>query len=67
MEETIKILNELQEKKLLRKYAIGGGIATIFYVEPVLTYDLDIYLKEILQKYSLNEKFERFMRFYYEK
>jgi hypothetical protein len=25
------------------------------------------YLKEILQKYSLNEKFERFMRFYYEK
>ena len=170
MEETIKILNELQEKKLLRKYAIGGGIATIFYVEPVLTYDLDIffippkekkelitlspiydflkrkgyridkehiviegipvqfipvynklikeavknaieyrykktntkiiraeyliaimlqtfrakdkeriiklldeakikikYLKEILQNYSLNEKFERFMRFYYEK
>jgi hypothetical protein len=43
MEETIKIINELEEKGLIKKYAIGGGIATIFYVEPILTYDLDIF------------------------
>ncbi|MEE8423028.1 MAG: hypothetical protein V3S49_00650 [Thermodesulfobacteriota bacterium] len=43
MEETIKIINEVEKKGLVRKYAIGGGIATIFYVEPILTYDLDIF------------------------
>jgi len=43
MEETIKIINELEGKGLIKKYAIGGGIATIFYVEPILTYDLDIF------------------------
>ncbi len=43
MEKTIKIINELQKKGLIKDYAIGGGIATIFYVEPILTYDLDIF------------------------
>lgn len=43
MEKTIKVINELRAKGLIRDYAIGGGIATIFYVEPILTYDLDIF------------------------
>ena len=43
MEKTIEIINELQTEGLIRKYAIGGGIATIFYIEPILTYDLDIF------------------------
>ena len=43
MEETIKIINEVEKKGLVRKYAIGGGIATIFYVEPILTYALYIF------------------------
>ena len=28
---------------MIKKYAIGGGIATIFYVESILTYDLDVF------------------------
>jgi predicted nucleotidyltransferase len=44
MEKTIKIINELKKKKLIKDYVIGGGIATIFYVEPILTYDLDVFI-----------------------
>jgi len=43
VEKTIEIINELQKEGLIRNYAIGGGIATIFYIEPILTYDLDIF------------------------
>lgn len=43
MEKAIKVVNELQRRGLIRTYAIGEGIATIYYVEPILTYDLDIF------------------------
>jgi hypothetical protein len=42
MEKTIKVINELQKEGLIKKYAIGGAIASIFYVEPITTYDIDI-------------------------
>lgn len=38
------VINELKEKGLIKDYAIGGGIATLFYTEPFLTYDLDIFI-----------------------
>lgn len=44
MEKTLKVLNELQRKGIVEKYAIGGGIAIIFYMEPVLTFDLDVFV-----------------------
>jgi len=44
MKKTINILNQLQKKGLIKDYAIGGGIATIFYVETFLTYDLDVFI-----------------------
>ncbi len=44
MEKTIKVINNLLEEGLIEDYAIGGGIATIFYVEPFLTYDLDVFV-----------------------
>jgi len=28
---------------IIKAYAIGGGIAATYYIEPVLTYDLDIF------------------------
>lgn len=43
MEKTIRILNELEEKGIIKRYAIGGGMAVLFYAEPVLTYDLDVF------------------------
>jgi hypothetical protein len=44
MKKTIKVINELKRKKLIKDYAIGGGIAAIFYIEPILTYDLDVFI-----------------------
>ena len=44
MEKTLKVLNELAKRGIIQKYAIGGGVAVIFYMEPVLTYDLDVFV-----------------------
>lgn len=43
MEKVIKVIEEIKKAGLIGKFAIGGGIATIFYVEPILTYDLDAF------------------------
>ena len=43
MEKTLKIIKELKEKKVLKDFSIGGGIAALYYIEPLLTYDLDIF------------------------
>jgi len=64
MEKAIKVVNELQRRGLIRTYAIGGGIATIYYVEPILTYDLDIFFiqpeeeKEIMSISSIYDFLE---------
>ena len=44
MIEALKILNRLKKTGLIRDYAIGGGYAVNYYLEPILTYDLDIFL-----------------------
>ena len=43
MEKTLGILNELKKSGLVGEYAIGGAIALLFYTEPVLTYDVDVF------------------------
>lgn len=43
MENTLKLIKELKEKKILKDFSIGGGIAALYYIEPFLTYDLDIF------------------------
>ena len=44
MKKTLKIINELKKNRLIEDYAICGGIAALFYIEPFLTYDLDIFI-----------------------
>lgn len=43
MENTLKVINGMERRGVIGKYAIGGGIAAVFYMEPVLTYDLDVF------------------------
>lgn len=43
MEKTLRVLNALEKSGLISRYAIGGAIAVLFYAEPVLTFDMDIY------------------------
>ena len=44
MEKTLVVINELEKRGLVEKYAIGGAIAATFYMEAILTYDLDIFI-----------------------
>jgi hypothetical protein len=43
MDKALRIINGLQKSGVIKAYAIGGGIAATYYIEPVLTYDLDIF------------------------
>lgn len=43
MEKAFKVINEMVEKGILKDYAIGGAVATLYYTEPFSTYDLDIF------------------------
>jgi hypothetical protein len=44
VEQTIKTLNILEQRGLLGRYAIGGAMAAMFYTEPLLTFDLDVFV-----------------------
>lgn len=44
MEATLNILNELEREGVISRYAIGGAVGAIFYMEPFLTYDLDVFV-----------------------
>ena len=43
MEKTIKVIENAQNEGVFTAYAIGGGIAALFYIEPIATFDLDIF------------------------
>jgi hypothetical protein len=44
MEKAIQIISHAQSEGLFSSYAIGGGIAALFYIEPVATFDLDVFI-----------------------
>ncbi|MBE7558899.1 hypothetical protein HS125_08100 [bacterium] len=44
MERAIRVLNELEKAGVIARYAIGGAVGAIFYMEPFLTYDLDVFV-----------------------
>jgi hypothetical protein len=37
LEKALKVIHELHKSGLIRAYAIGGGIAATYYIEPILT------------------------------
>lgn len=43
MDKALKVIRELHKSGLIRAYAIGGGIAATYYIEPILTFNLDIF------------------------
>ena len=44
MKRTLEVLNELERECVFTRYAIGGAMAATFYTEPVLTFDLDVFV-----------------------
>ena len=44
MERTLAVINQLEQEGIIGRYAIGGAVAATRYIEPVQTYDLDIFV-----------------------
>lgn len=43
MERAFKVITEMYKNGILKDYAIGGAVATLYYTEPFPTRDLDIF------------------------
>jgi hypothetical protein len=43
MKEALQVINEMQKAGVIGKYAIGGAVGAIYYLEPLDTFDLDIF------------------------
>jgi len=44
MRKALEALNSLEREGVLGRYAVGGAMAATFYIEPVLTFDLDVFV-----------------------
>ena len=44
METTLQVLNDLERTGAVSRYAIGGAMGATFYIEPVVTFDLDVFV-----------------------
>ena len=45
MRETLKVINRMVRDGVIEEYAIGGAVAAIYYLEPLDTADLDIFVQ----------------------
>jgi hypothetical protein len=48
MELVLQVLNRMQADGVIEKFAIGGGIAAIRYLEPYLTKDIDVFISPVV-------------------
>ena len=44
MRETLHYLRQMRESGIIGDYAIGGAMAATFYIEPITTFDLDVFV-----------------------
>jgi len=47
MERVIQVLNRMLADRVIENYAIGGGIAAIYYLEPYQTDDIDVFIPAV--------------------
>jgi hypothetical protein len=44
MKHTLETINQMQADGVIGKYAIGGAVGATFYLEPVATFDVDVFV-----------------------
>lgn len=44
MKETLEVINRMQADGVIGRYAIGGAVGATFYLEPVATLDIDVFV-----------------------
>jgi hypothetical protein len=42
--QVISIINQMQTDRIVDRYAIGGAVGATFYIEPVATLDVDVFV-----------------------
>jgi hypothetical protein len=45
IKEVIEMINNMQAAGVIERYAIGGAVAATFYLEPVATLDVDVFVE----------------------
>jgi hypothetical protein len=45
----IEVFDQLKSERIITDFAIGGAMASVFYTEPFLTYDVDVFIALPLQ------------------
>lgn len=43
IDRVFKVINKMYQEGILKDYAIGGAVATLYYTEPFTTQDVDIF------------------------
>jgi hypothetical protein len=62
MKEALKAVKELEKKGIIKDYAIGGGIAATYYLEPLLTFDLDIFFIPVQERLDILTPIYEYLR-----
>ena len=44
MEKALAVVNQLELDGVIGRYAVGGAVAATRYIEPIQTYDLDVFV-----------------------
>lgn len=44
MKKALQVVNDLEKNGVIEGYAMGGATALLFYAEPALTFDVDIFI-----------------------
>ena len=44
MKATLEVINQMREDRVVGNYAIGGAVGATFYLEPVATLDIDVFV-----------------------
>lgn len=44
IQQVIATLNQMQAEAIIQHYAIGGAVGATFYLEPVATLDIDVFV-----------------------
>jgi hypothetical protein len=62
MKETLKVIKEVEKDGIIKAYAIGGGIAATYYIEPLLTFDLDIFFIPVQERIDILTPIYEYLR-----
>jgi hypothetical protein len=44
LSDAFRVINALQQQGVIEQYAVGGAMAMLFWAEPVVTFDLDVFI-----------------------